>query len=110
MNNPIQTTTDGVLRCPHCGFNYTHVDLVDIAARREDEPAATITADAITGQVITNSEVPAPLGTRVGEGRRQRIALVGHCEGGCDFAFVFTQHKGETYVELADPFVPSPHK
>lgn len=111
MANPIQIrTSDNSLLCPKCGFEYTHVDLVHIGAREEDQPVNNITVDAVTGQTITQNQTPAPVGPDAGDGRRHRIALVGQCENGCDFALVFTQHKGSTFVEVADPVIPVPER
>lgn len=92
-----------VLHCPTCGADTTHVEHVAVSARGEDQAPDEITVDAITGRVVTRAAIPAPTGSTVGTGRRQRIALTGRCEQ-CDdrFALVLTQHKGTTLVELAD--------
>jgi hypothetical protein len=86
--------------CPVCDHNATHVDVVHVAARQEDRDFDEITVNALTGQVVTHSDESAPFGDRVKEGRRHRIALRGWCEEGHDFAIVFTQHKGTTFVEV----------
>ncbi|WP_326956885.1 hypothetical protein [Amycolatopsis sp. NBC_01286] len=87
--------------CPACDDEYTHVEEVQIAARGEDEMPNEITVDAVTGRVETHGNSPAPTGTVVHDGRRQRIAVTGHCEsGGHNFAIVFTQHKGQTLLEV----------
>lgn len=101
MRLNVNPHVDGPLLCPLCDFNATHVDIVRIAARREDRDFNEITVNAVTGQLSTHGRDPAPIGGFVGEGRRHRIALVGTCEG-CrgTFAIVFTQHKGSTYVEV----------
>jgi hypothetical protein len=79
------------------------MDIVRVAARREDREFNEITVNAITGQIGTHGETPAPTGSLVGTGRRQRVAVTGYCEEGHSFAFVFTQHKGGTYVEVISP-------
>lgn len=94
----VRLTEDGVLRCPHCGDQWTHIDRVEAAARREDGPFTNITVDGTTGQVGT--EGAAAVGTDVGIGRRHRIVLVGDCETcGATLELIFTQHKGQTLVE-----------
>ena len=100
---PVVTNTDGgSLICPACHGYTTHVDVVRVSARDEDREFNEIFVHAITGEVRTQSSVPAPVGKRVGEGRRHRIALSGSCEEcGHQFALVFTQHKGDTIVEWA---------
>jgi hypothetical protein len=92
-------TDDGLLLCPECGHDATHVEHVRVAARREDRDVNEITVDAVTGRVTTHGETPAPMG-ELREGRRHRIAVTGHCEEGHCFAIVFTQHKGGTFVEV----------
>ena len=97
----IRVNYRGVLLCPFCDFEYTHLDLVQVAARAEDGPFTEIAVDAVTGGVAQPSPVSAPAGEIVGTGRRHRIAIHGWCEG-CHryFDLVFTQHKGETYAEI----------
>jgi len=100
QNSPheVRVTEYGVLRCPHCGDQWTHIDRVDVAARSEDGPFSNITVDATTGQIGTQGD-PA-VGTHVGVGRRHRIVLVGSCEiCGAALELIFTQHKGQTLVE-----------
>jgi len=104
MNNPIRLDDNGLLLCPVCDWNATHMEIVRVAARREDRDFNEITVNAITGQIATHGEVSAPTGPKEHEGRRQRIALTGYCEeGNHSFAIVFTQHKGGTYVETVAP-------
>jgi hypothetical protein len=89
------------MRCPACNDIATHIDFALIAARTEDREFNEIAVNAISGQIQTHRAVPAPMGSKVKEGRRQRIALPGWCEVcGADFAIVFTQHKGVTFVEV----------
>lgn len=91
---------DNLLVCPGCGdTDSTHVDTVYVSARREDQIPTEIHVHAITGEV-THDGVNAPAGSKVGQGRRHRIALTGWCEV-CQFeyAIIFTQHKGSTFVE-----------
>jgi hypothetical protein len=95
--------------CPLCDHPYIHFDRVDIAAGAEDEELKPIRVNAVTGTVHTGDAVfPVPIkGRHVGEGRRHRVALLGWCEGcghpdGRRLALVFTQHKGETLVEVVE--------
>jgi hypothetical protein len=85
------------------------MEIVYIAARREDEEANEITVSAVTGQIRTHEKQSAPAGPAVGDGRRHRIAITGHCEGdgAHKFAVVFTQHKGWTIMEAVTPI---PHE
>ncbi len=88
------------LACPVCGFECTHIDHVVVAARREDGPIVPIFVDGGTGDVHHNTrpeDVPAG---PMGDGRRHRIALLGRCEQEHEFAIVFTQHKGYTFVDV----------
>lgn len=96
----IETDDAGVLRCPACNDIVTHIDDAYVSARGEDEDFNEIAINAISGQIQTHRDVPAPTGATVNVGRRHRIALGGWCEiCGADFAIVFTQHKGATFVE-----------
>lgn len=92
-----------LLACPLCGdTDGTHVDTVYVSARQEDHNPQEIHVHAVTGQ-ITHESVSAPTGPAVGEGRRHRIALTGWCEMcGREYAIIFTQHKGQTYVETVE--------
>ena len=77
-----------------------------MAARREDRDFNEISINAVSGRVQTHGSTPAPAGP-FGEGRRHRIALSGFCEEcGHEFALVFTQHKGDTIIEWAEPTLP----
>lgn len=103
MKGPLEYSELGMeagIACPLCGFACTHIDRVEIAARAEDRPPTHITVNAVSGIIQTRADAP-PVGPTVGEGRRHRIALIGECENGCHpFAIVFTQHKGDTLVEV----------
>lgn len=104
----IRVNGDGCLLCPACGSEWTHSEIVYVAARREDGPTNEIAVNAITGRVEANGDQAAPAGPAVGEGRRQRVAITGTCESnGHTFAIVFTQHKGVTLVEAV---APVPHE
>lgn len=90
---------DGQLGCPLCGSpDGTHIDNVYVAARQEDREAVDISVNAVSGKYGV-ANVITPTG-RIGEGRRHRIALMGWCEN-CrsEYAIVFTQHKGRTFVD-----------
>ena len=104
MENPIQVDQEGHLLCPVCREDTTHVEIVRVAARHEDQQFNEITVNAITGQIGTHGDLAAPAGPAQGTGRRQRVAVTGYCEqGGHPFALVFTQHKGATVVETITP-------
>jgi hypothetical protein len=105
-----RTDEDGSLLCPSCGSEWTHIEIVYVAARQEDGPFNEITVNAVTGQVKTHGDQPAPVGPTSGEGRRQRIAVTGYCETGSHkFAIVFTQHKGQIFAETVTPILHETH-
>ncbi|MEV4753302.1 hypothetical protein AB0K21_43760 [Streptosporangium sp. NPDC049248] len=96
------TYSGEVMACPLCGDgDGTHIEHAYVAARREDREFTNVHVNGITGEVAaTPEEVSVPTGGAVGEGRRQRLALTGWCEMcGGEYAIVFTQHKGATYME-----------
>jgi hypothetical protein len=96
----VYTDNDNQLCCPMCGDVYVHVDQARIAARPdgEDGREAPIAVTA-RGRVLIEG-APVPAGPTVMTGRRHRIALLGWCENcSANFALVFTQHKGVTFVE-----------
>lgn len=105
----IRISENGALLCPACGAEGTHMEIVYITARQEDEEANEIRVSAVTGQIRTQEEQSAPAGPAVGDGRRHRIAITGYCEGDGEhkFAVVFTQHKGWTFMEAVTPI---PHE
>jgi len=88
----------GLLFCPLCGFDHTHLERVEIATRPdgEDGRVAACAVD-VGGHVELDADVAQG---RVGEGRRDRAALRFWCEG-CDghFAVVYSQHKGQTFLD-----------
>lgn len=94
---------NGTMLCPFCEHVNTHVDAVVTSTRREEDgPVREMFVDA-NGDTGDLYGAPGPMGTCVGEGRRHRFALVGSCEDcGRIFAVVFTQHKGNTIVEIVD--------
>ena len=103
-NNPTVIVSDDPMRanwlaCPLCDeTGGSHLDAVQIAARQEDQDFINIEVSTVSGDITHPSLVP--VGSEVGEGRRDRIALAGWCEVcGGKFALVFTQHKGVTFVE-----------
>ncbi|MBM7790275.1 hypothetical protein [Tenggerimyces flavus] len=78
---PVRSEEDGELHCTACDlWNGTHVDEVRIAARAEDRDFNETKVDAITGRVTTHNDAPSPVGPLIGQGRRQRIMLLGWCE------------------------------
>lgn len=102
----VYTNNENELCCPLCGDVYVHVDEARVAARPVEDGEVTHISVTKSGEV--GSEL-VPIGSRVGTGRRHRIALHGWCEiCGGKFAIVFTQYKGVTLVEPQeiDPPVP----
>ncbi|ASO18630.1 hypothetical protein FHR81_003037 [Actinoalloteichus hoggarensis] len=98
---------NALLIYPHCSSDVTHVEHVFVSARQEDRLANEITVNAISGRVETRNKGEAPIGSTVGHGRRQRIALGGYCDlCGTRFALVITQHKGSALVEWAEREIP----
>ncbi len=93
-----------MLLCPECGYEYTRVNGVRVAAHDEGREPNAITVDAVTGQVITHADTPVPVGLKTDTGRRHRVALMTECENGHSFAIVFTAHQGKTYVETVMDF------
>jgi hypothetical protein len=93
-----------LLLCPECGYEYTRVDGVRVAARKEDREPNAITVDAVSGQVVTHADTYVPAGMKAGTGHHHRIALMSECENGHSFAIVFTQHQGKTYGETVLDF------
>lgn len=95
-------TTNGVLLCPVCQGNYTHVNWVEVAAR-EVEDGHEHGFGICTEHCGAYEPAAVPVGARVGSGRRHRIVLIGQCENGQhNFGLFFTQHKGETFVETVE--------
>lgn len=97
------TISAGVMACPLCGGESTHIDAVAVSARKEDGEFNEIRVDALTGAVSTHREARGPVLVDTDRsdtvGRRQRIGLLGWCEeGGHEFNLVFLQHKGATLV------------
>jgi hypothetical protein len=91
-----------ILRCPECGEGGgTHLEIVRVSARGEDEPVNEISVTTGSGAVVTHRADQAPVGA-YGVGRRDRVSLIGSCEM-CNgkWAVIFTQHKGTTVVETA---------
>jgi hypothetical protein len=87
------------LSCPICGDNNAlHIDDVQVAARPSGEDGR-ITLHQLNARGEATTPESVPVGPEMGEGRRHRIALIGWCEHGHKFAIVYTQHKGETYVD-----------
>jgi hypothetical protein len=104
MSNPppegLLALDGNLLVCPCCGgTGGTHVNTAYVSARQEDHEPQEIHVHGITGEV-THETIEAPVGNAIGRGRRNRIALTGWCDM-CqgEFAIIFTQHKGQTYVE-----------
>lgn len=95
---PMIVNSAGDLLCPSCGEAAVHVDVVRVAARREDQPPYMITVHAVAGLV---NELPA-----YGEQRSERRHWIElevdceHCPGG---TVVLAQRRSATGVS----FIPA---
>lgn len=99
----IYTSNADEMVCPLCGDTNTHIDRVAMAARPDGEDGMIIEiAVPADGDVVRGGR-NIPPSRHVGTGRRHRIALIGWCES-CrgEFAWLFTQHKGVTFLESID--------
>lgn len=98
---PFLFTDGAALLCPHCQFNFVHVDDVYVAGRpREDGEVHPVHVDA-GGRARSDSSVSLPIPD---VGRRHVFALQGWCEGcGGHFTLEFSQHKGQTMVAIREP-------
>lgn len=92
-HQPLKFDHQPSLLCPFCGFEYVHLNVVNIGARGEDEPAYLITVDAVQAKVQESPSFSEPLSAR-----RQWIELVVDCEGCTGGSIVLAQHKGQTLV------------
>lgn len=93
----LSITDDGILSCPVCGHDFTHVDDVYVdGCARENDGGAAVHVDR-RGEVDTPDPMPRGF---VGP-RRHAITVVGSCEG-CRhlFAIKFAQNKGQTEVTV----------
>lgn len=97
----IYTSLNDEMCCPRCGDTNTHVDAVSVATRPNGEDGPIVNIGVTAVGVVSDAVIPPS--KHVGAGRRHRIALIGWCEG-CygDFVWLFTQHKGVTFVESID--------
>lgn len=93
---------DGVLICPWCRGEFTHIDEVSAGTRHEDGPIRPMTFDAVEGELRKGTP-----GSRDRTGRSPRrhwIEVHVDCEQCPGGAIVFVQHKGETQVAfVANP-------
>lgn len=91
---------EGVLRCPRCLDEWTHIDRVLVGTRDsdhgEDGPGRITTVDNLGNVTISKvAERDLP-------GRRHHITLEMWCEiCGTRCWFEFRQHKGQTQVSTA---------
>lgn len=86
------TVQAGDLRCPRCGFDYTHINSVTVGSSSGQK----VTLHA--GGEDEHGNVTVEHGTGSFGTRRHTIILHGSCENGCEFEFELLQHKGATYV------------
>ena len=97
--NLIQVVDDELL-CPACGFNFTHVDRVEVGTA--SGWGATIDAggeDELSYARARHTALTSIVGGHAG--RRHTITLIVSCEG-CDAVstIAFGQHKGVTVVTV----------
>jgi len=87
------TCTDGTLRCPICGFGYTHHGVVNVYNRETEDSEIGIHA-CVNGTScnIDYSMIGNP------SRRRDGISIQMRCENGCKFVLHIIQHKGETHL------------
>lgn len=99
----IYTTLDDEMVCPVCGGTNTHIDQVAMATRPQGEDGMIAEIGVTAAGDITRGGAVIPASRHAGLGRRHRVVLYGWCET-CDgkFAWLFTQHKGVTYLEVVD--------
>lgn len=99
----IYTSLDDEMVCPLCGETNTHIDQVAMAARPQGEDGVIVEIGVTAAGELVHETASIPSSSRVGTGRRHRVALYGWREA-CDgrFAWLFTQHKGVTLVEVVD--------
>ena len=86
---------DNELLCPFCGFECTHLEIVRVGARREDDPIYLVSVEADTARVegsYYDSDDQPP------SSRRSWVELVVDCEGCSGGSIVIAQHKGASYV------------
>lgn len=85
-----------ILRCPWCQSPYTHIDEVQMQARGEDEPIASVQVRLDTGavQVLQTGQTTGRYSDR-----RHSVALCISCEECGKYGRIaFAQHKGITEV------------
>ena len=88
--------TDDPIRCPKCGWSYTHQGEVHVYARKEDEPGKAIKVTPEGG--VTSADVSTGFA-----GRRQDVRIAISCEGCKETSWLYIQqHKGNTYLRWGD--------
>lgn len=111
----LSISADGILACPQCGAETTHVDDAYLDGRpRDDGDHEPVHVDR-KGRVSTGQPFP----TEFEGGRRHAFTLVGWCEQcGGRFGIVWRQHKGATIVSVLNsawvgnampPLTPNPN-
>lgn len=92
------------LACPHCGDSCgTHHDLVEVF-EREDDARNGLHVTIHNGKIKTDSNI-----SNNPSSRRQGIAIRLYCESGCNsFELQISQHKGQTFFNLASATKLSP--
>jgi len=90
--------SDGVLLCPSCSGNCTHIDTVYAITRVEEDAEPVVVALGNNGTVTHVTDYVSAFGNT---GRRHEFRLVGYCET-CSEAIqlTFRQHKGQTLVRV----------
>lgn len=86
----------GIVKCPGCGDEYTHLRNVSVYSRPqgEDRPTITTRVDSMGGANIElGGEESNP------SSRRGAVVLHFECESRCRFDLKLVQHKGMTFVQ-----------
>lgn len=96
----ISLTEDAILKCPLCDFDYVRLDTV--TASTASGRALIVRA---SGEDETSTVVAEP--TRSVEDRRFAFELSGRCGSSHDVRIRFTQHKGQTFVDVKAVDTPS---
>lgn len=85
----------GVVLCPVCGFDYVHMNGVEI-----DQGASIATVDGDGCRLTARAK------ERITQ-RGSQVTLWMNCESGHTFAQVFRFHKGMTFVRVERDVAPS---
>ena len=91
--SPLPFQLSSPVRCPYCGFEYTHQGDVSVFQRHNDAEKEGLRITAYTGEV---SSLPGNLNP---SGRRSGIRIEFSCENWHEFTMLIFQDKGITLIE-----------